>query len=268
MFFAFAKIAWFLVQPSSALMLALLVGVGLAWTRYAPAGRIIALLAALMLLIAGLSPLGNWLILPLEERFSRAPLSPSTPPTGIIVLGGAQDTLVSKARGVIALNEAGERLVEAAALARIYPDAKLVFSGGSGRLIYEGETEAKAAEVLFRGLGIDRARLILEDSARDTYENAIYTKALVKPRAGERWLLITSAAHMPRAIGCFRKAGFDVLPWPVDYRTRGAMDRTRFFDKPSEGLRRVDAAAREWAGLAVYYFTGRSSALFPGPEMR
>ena len=265
MFFPFAKIVWFLIQPSSALILALLVGVVLTWTRFARAGRVITLLAALMLLIAGLSPLGNWLILPLEERFARATLSPGAPPTGLIVLGGAQDTLVSQARGLIALNEAGERLVEAAALARTYPNAKIVFSGGSGRLIYEGETEAKAAEALFRGLGIDKRRLQFEDRARDTYENAQFTKNLVKPSAGERWLLITSAAHMPRAMGCFRKAGFDVLPWPVDYRTRGAIDATRFFGKPSEGLRRVDAAAREWAGLAVYYLTGRSSDLYPRP---
>jgi uncharacterized SAM-binding protein YcdF (DUF218 family) len=265
MFFPFAKIVWLLLQPSSALIIVLLAGLGLTWTRFARAGRFIALLAALMLLIAGLSPLGNWLILPLEERFSRTTLSPSEPPTGLIVLGGAQDTLVSQARGVIALNEAGERLVDAAALARSYPQAKLVFTGGSGRLIYEGETEAKAADALFQGLGIDKRRLLLEDQARDTYENALYTKKLVNPRAGERWLLITSAAHMPRAMGSFRKAGFEVLPWPVDYRTRGPADAMRFFGKPSEGLRRVDAAVREWAGLAAYYLTGRSNALFPSP---
>ena len=265
MFFPVAKVVWFLAQPSSLLVLLLLLGVGLLWTRFAPWWRRLALAAAVALLIAGLSPLGNLLLLPLEERFPRPDLAAMPPPAGIIVLGGAQDTLVSAARGVIALNEAGERMVEAAALALAFPRTKLVFSGGSGRLVYKGEAEALGAGQLFRALGVDGKRLVLEDRARDTHENARYTKALLDPKPGERWLLVTSAAHMPRAVGCFREAGFDVLPWPVDYRTRGPEDALRFFDKPSEGLRRVDAAAREWAGLAVYYWTGRSSSLFPGP---
>ena len=83
---------------------------------------------------------------------------------------------------------------------------------------------------------------------------------------GKRWLLITSAYHMPRAMGAFRQAGFDVEPWPVDYRTRGTADLTRPFDKVSEGLRRVDVATREWVGLLAYWVTGRSDALFPGPQ--
>jgi uncharacterized SAM-binding protein YcdF (DUF218 family) len=71
---------------------------------------------------------------------------------------------------------------------------------------------------------------------------------------------------MPRAIGAFRQAGFDVEAWPVDYRTRGRADLIRPFDKVSEGLRRVDVASREWAGLLAYRLTGRSDALFPAPR--
>jgi len=85
----------------------------------------------------------------------------------------------------------------------------------------------------------------------------------VRPAAGERWLLVTSAFHMPRAIGCFRAVGFDVIPWPVDYRTSGPGDAWRLFPRASEGLRRVDLAAKEWAGLLAYYVTGRSTALLP-----
>ena len=267
MFFPVAKIVWFLVQPSSLLLLILLLGAALLWTRFAGLGRVLALTAALLLLVAGLSPLGNLLLIPLEERFARPELNPDRPPDGLIVLGGAQDTLVSRARGVIALNEAGERMFEAAALSRTFPRTKIIFSGGSGRLIYRGETEAIGAAALFGALGIDKNRLLLEDRARDTYENAIFTNELIKPRADQRWLLITSAAHMPRAIGCFRKAGFEVVAYPVDYRTRGPVDGTRFFDKPSEGLRRIDAAAREWVGLTVYFLSGRTSAFFPAPQV-
>jgi len=265
MFFPVAKIAWFIVQPSSILLLLLLLGIALLWTRFARAGRWIALAAAVLLLVAGLSPLGNLLILPLEERFSRPEFTEGEAPAGIIVLGGAQDTLVSTGRNVIAINEAGERIVEAVALARRFPDARIVFTGGTNQLIYESETEAENAKTFFDQLGVASDRLLLEDQARDTYENARLTRELVNPKPGERWLLVTSANHMPRAMGCFRAAGFDVEAWPVDYRTRGRQDAWRFFDKPSEGLRRMDKAMREWVGLLVYRITGRTNELLPQP---
>ena len=110
-------------------------------------------------------------------------------------------------------------------------------------------------------MGVAPDRLILEAGARDTYENAVYLKAelgklgLLGP--GKRWVLITSAYHMPRAMAAFRQAGLEVEPWPVDYRTRGRADLTRPFDKVSEGLRRVDVATREWVGLFAYWLAGR-----------
>lgn len=265
MFFYVAKIAWFVAQPSNALLLALALGALLLWGRWARAGRRIVTGSALLLLIAGLSPLGNAVVLPLEERFPPATLSDGRAPDGIIVLGGAQDMLVSGSRNMPALNEAGERVTEAVALARRFPKTRIVYSGGSGAILYAQEAEAVGARALFSRLGLETKRLELEDRARDTYENAVYAKALAQPKAGERWLLVTSAFHMPRAIGCFRKAGFAVEPWPVDFRTRGRQDLTRFFSKPSEGLRRVDLAAREWAGLVVYWLIGRTDALFPAP---
>ena len=109
-------------------------------------------------------------------------------------------------------------------------------------------------------------RLLIERKARNTWENAVYTKALVGPKPGERWLLVTSGWHMPRAIGAFRKVGFEVEPWPVDYRTAGPEDAWRLFSAPSEGLRRLEAVVHEWIGLAVYRVLGRSDALLPGPK--
>ncbi|MGI9382257.1 MAG: YdcF family protein [Methyloligellaceae bacterium] len=265
MFFYVAKIGWFLAQPSSALLILLLVGTLLIWTSWARTGRRMVAVAAVLLLVTGLTPFGNIIALPLEQRFPRADLSDGRPPDGIIVLGGAQDTRVGLARGVTALNEAGERMTEAMALSRRFPKAKVVFTGGAATLFYRGRKETIGAKALLTRMGLDPKRLILEDRARDTFENARYTKELVKPRAGERWLLVTSAFHMPRSMACFRAVGWSVAPWPVDYRTRGPQDRVRFFDKPSQGLRRVDMAAREWAGLLVYRLTGRTQELFPSP---
>ncbi|MCG8561690.1 MAG: YdcF family protein [Hyphomicrobiales bacterium] len=268
MFFYVAKVGWFLAQPSSALLILLLLGTILIWTSWARTGRRMVAAAAVLLLVAGLSPLGNIVALPLEQRFAAADLADGRAPDGIIVLGGAQDTRVGLARGVTALTEAGERITEALALSRRFPEAKIAFSGGAATILYPGRKEAVGAKALLTRMGLDPSRLILEDRARDTFENARLTKALVKPRAGERWLLVTSAYHMPRSIGCFRAIGWDVEPWPVDYRTRGPQDRWRFFDKPSQGLRRVDMAAREWAGLLVYWLTGRTQKLFPSPGER
>lgn len=270
MFFYIAKGLWFVLQPST--LIALLIGYGsiLIWTGWARWGRRFVSIGAVLLLVAGLSPLGNALILPLEDRFPRAGLDDPPPPTGFIVLGGAEDRLVGEARGVPALNEAGERMVEAVMLARRFPEAKIAFSGGDAGIFYKSGSEAEGAETLLPALGVPHDRLILEAKSRDTYENAVYLKEEFT-RDGElgpakRWLLITSAYHMPRAMGAFRQAGFNIEPWPVDYRTRGKADLTRPFDTVSEGLRRVDVAAREWVGLLAYWLTGRSNALFPAPQ--
>ena len=117
---------------------------------------------------------------------------------------------------------------------------------------------------LFTALGIPRDRITLEAGSRDTYENAVLTARLLNPKPHERWLLVTSAWHMPRAMGCFRRAGFTVEAWPVDYRTPGRFE-LRFHSSIPEGLRRIDFMAREYIGLVVYYLAGRTDALLPGP---
>ncbi len=262
LFFYASKLVWFALQPSSLIGLLLAGGLVLALWQQRRGLRLVALGSAVYL-IAGFSPLGHWLLIPLEDRFERPQLD--GPVDGIIVLGGSIDTLVSKGRGVTALNEAAERLSEGAALARRFPQARLVFSGGSADLLYAGMTEAGAAKALFARLGVSPQRLELEDRSRNTAENAAFTHDLVRSASGERWLLVTSAFHIPRAVGAFRAAGFDVIPWPVDYRTRGAADAWRLFPRASEGLRRVDLAAKEWAGLLAYYVSGRTKAILPKP---
>jgi uncharacterized SAM-binding protein YcdF (DUF218 family) len=272
MFFYLAKGVWFLLQPSTLIALLIAYGAILIWTGWARWGRRFVTIGAILLLLAGLSPLGNALILPLEDRFPRANLDDPPSPTGFILLGGAEDRLVGTARHAPTLNEAGERLVEAAILARRFPNAKIAFSGGDAGILYKSGSEAQGAQALLTAMGVAQDRLILEANARDTYENAAFLKDELTKQgelgAGKRWVLITSAYHMPRAMGAFRKAGFDVDPWPVDYRTRGETDLTRPFDKVSEGLRRVDVASREWVGLLAYWLSGRSDALFPAPLPR
>jgi uncharacterized SAM-binding protein YcdF (DUF218 family) len=265
MFFLLSKILGFFAVPSNMVIAIGLLGVLLLATRFERAGRRLMIASLIVLAVLGISPLGNALMLPLEQRFPPWDASRGAP-DGIIVLGGAISPDVSASRNEVALNEAAERLAAAAMLAQLYPDARVLFSGGSGALLQDEMAEAEVALGFFTNFGIARARILLEDRSRNTVENAVFSKALAQPKPGERWLLVTSAFHLPRAIGVFRKASFVVEPYPVDWRTGGTGDLWRPFPSVSGGLQRTDAAVREWIGLFVYWLTGRSTDLFPGPD--
>lgn len=264
MFFYLAKILWFVAQPSSAIVLIMIAGVALGGASWHRLGRRLLIGGLVALVVLGLSPISDALIVPLENRFPRANLSRGGPITGVVILGGAEDARADPPRELAGLNEAAERLTEAVALARRYPQARIVFSGGTAALATENAPESLAMGRLLEALGVPKERLLLEGKSRDTYENAVLTKRLVNPAPGERWLLITSGWHMPRAIGCFRKAGFPVEAWTVDYRTNG---RVELWPNPSitVGLRQIDFVMKEYVGLVMYYLRGRTSALFPGP---
>lgn len=265
MFFYASKLIWFLAQPSAALILLLLVGILAIGFRRVRLGAGLVLVAAAGLFVAGFLPLGVALILPLEDRFPR--VVPDGPVTGIIVLGGGIDQRIGETRGVTALvSEAGDRMTEAVVLAHRYPEARIVFTGGTAEVIpRNGPTEGQAALRFFRAVGIAEDRITIEDRSRTTAENARYTAELVKPKPGERWLLVTSAWHMPRSVGCFREVGWSVLPWPTDYRTSGPDDLKGIVMRPSGGLTIVDIATKEWIGLVAYWLSGRTDALFPAP---
>jgi uncharacterized SAM-binding protein YcdF (DUF218 family) len=264
LFYHVSKIAWFLFEPSNLLAFLLLAAVLLIFTRMARFGRRLGLGTAMLLLVFGLSPAGNWLILPLEMRFPVPDLSGRTI-DGIIVLGGAVQERQTLAHGPLAMNDAGERVVAMADLARRYPAARVVFTGGAGAYSAAPKPEAEVVREQLTTLGLATDRVLFETESLNTHENAILTKAMVKPAPGETWLLVTSAWHMPRSVGIFRKAGFSVVAYPVDFRTAGWQDSLRPFASVSDGLRRTDLATREWIGLIVYRLTGKGAALFPAP---
>lgn len=265
MFFSLSKIVGFFLVPSNAIAMLCALGVLLLATRFRKAGLRILAFGVALLLVVGFSPLSNWLLLPLTERFP-AWSAPGRAPDGIIVLGGAIDPETSQARGSPEMDGAAERILVMLQLARRYPAARIVFSGGSANLIQTPVPEAPIAGDLLEDFGVPSSRFVLESESRTTAENATLTRDLVSPKPGERWLLVTSAYHMPRSIGVFRKAGFDVEAYPVDWRTRGWQDGLTPFATLSAGLGRADMAAHEWVGLIAYRMTGRISELFPGPR--
>jgi uncharacterized SAM-binding protein YcdF (DUF218 family) len=263
MTFLVSKIVGFFAMPSNVLLIAGLAGLLLMRSkRTARAGwRLVA--AALVLALAfGILPFGKLVMAPLEARFPPWDAGRGAP-DGIVVLGGVIEPEVAD-RPDSGLNEAAERITAIAGLARRYPAAKILFSGGDN-MLEPGGTEAEVAGALFTTFGIEAGRVILEDKSRTTAENAVFSRQLAMPKPGERWLLVTSAWHMPRAVGAFRAAGFPVEAYPVDFRTPAGAGLWIPFGSVSTGLRRTDTAVREWFGLVTYWLTGRSTALFPAP---
>ncbi len=264
MFFTLSKILGFFALPSNLLMAIGLVGLVLLLTRFTRLASWLIVTSLVLIAVAGWSPLGNALILPLEQRFPPWNASRGAP-DGVVILGGAITEDVSAARGAVALNEAAERLTVGAELARCYPDARIVFSGGNSALIFDGVPEATFAVQQLEALGVAHERITAEEQSRNTIENAVFSRLIANPKPGDRWLLVTSAYHMPRAMAAFRAAGFAVEAYPVDCRTRGAIDVVRPFDSLGDGLRRTDTAVREWIGLVAYRLAGKTGELLPGP---
>lgn len=264
MFFSLSKILGFFAYPSNVLIAIGLLGLVLLLTRFTRLASWLIVTSLVLIAVAGLSPLGNALILPLEQRFPPWDASRG-PPDGIVLLGGMISPDVSAARGAVALNEAAERITVTAELARRYPNARIVLTGGSNALIFDEGVEAVFAVRQLEALGVAHDRIAAEEQARNTIENAVFSRLVANPKPGERWLLVTSAYHMPRAMAVFRAAGFPVEAYPVDWRTRGPIDMVRPFASLGDGLRRTDTAVHEWAGLLAYRLTGKTADLFPAP---
>lgn len=253
MSFIISKIVWALLTPGSLLLLILVTAWGL--HRRRPAlSRGLLLVATLFVAALVLCPIGAWILRPLESGFPPAQLDQRRI-DGIVVLGGTIDAEASQRMGVPVINDSAERLTTFVALAKSHPQARLVFSGGSGDPIRPDLREADQAKQFFQEQGLSPDRIIFERDSRNTYENAVNSLDLVHPQAGENWLLITSAWHMPRAIGCFEKLDWKITPYPVDYRS-DTHDHWALF-LPEQQLDMVTTGVREWIGLVSYRLMGR-----------
>jgi uncharacterized SAM-binding protein YcdF (DUF218 family) len=260
-----SKTVGYMLIPSNFLIGIGLLGAILLLTRFDRLGRRLMATSLVLLAICAFSPLANFVLYPLEQRFPKWDSSRGDP-DGIIVLGGPLDADLSAAHGVPVISGAADRIVGGATLAHRYPNARLVYTGGSPNLLHNDAKEADYATALLQGLGIPKSRLTMERQSRNTKENAEFTKEIVKPKPGERWLLVTSAYHMPRSIGLFRKAGFKVEAYPVDWKVGTQEDLFKYYVVANDGLQLVDIGVREWLGLIAYRLAGRTDTLLPGPE--
>jgi uncharacterized SAM-binding protein YcdF (DUF218 family) len=245
-----------LASPSMAVLVTMIIGIVLAWRRVMIGRWLLGLSIGAFAAIA-FTPLSLWMLRPLEQRF---PQPHPGKVDGIVVLGGAISLARSLDHDTPELNQMAGRMFTFAALAQRYPEARLAFSGGGRLNVSHGE--AWFAQKLFSELGL--ARVVYEDRSRDTHENAVFSYRLLRPKPGERWLLVTSAADLPRAVGAFRSAGWTVTGYPADHHSIAR--RGGFFPGVTDGFEAADWAAHEWIGLIYYRWRGWTPTLLPGPQ--
>lgn len=255
MFFILSKVIWALISPASLIFLLLMTGLltVMRWRRF---GLTLLTLSALIMFVFGVLPTGHNLIHGLERTTVRPDAMPDTI-SGILVLGGSVETAASQASGLPEVNDGADRILAGLTLARRYPDARLVFSGGSGMLLNQDLRESGIVKQLLDNIGFPGDRVIYEDQSRNTYENIRNSRELISPGPQDQWILVTSAYHMKRSMAVSRQLGWDLLPYPVDYQTTGDYVLWPSGYDVLRSLYLSELALREWVGFAAYRLTGK-----------
>ncbi len=261
LFFWLSKLLWFLISPLNFVLLLLLsVWLLFKFGMIRLAKPVLGSIVLILMLIA-IFPIGEWLLYPLENRFRTNPDLPESI-EGIIVLAGALNAEKSIQWKQVQVTGSVERELAFIKLSKTYPDATLVYTGGSSSLLYQQYKQADVAKQLFEEQGLDTSRIIFERESRNTIGNASRSLQLVKPKFNNTWILITSAFHMPRSIGVFCSEGWPTLPFPVDHQTYpGRLFRIEF--ELAEHLNVLSLAIHEWLGLMAYRLTGKTSSILP-----
>jgi uncharacterized SAM-binding protein YcdF (DUF218 family) len=253
MFYSLSKLFWFVGAPSHLAVWLIVAAVVLLWRKHERAARRCAIASATILIVFGFTPAGVWMMHPIEKLYPRGPLPQHI--DGILILGGGTDGEIYASRGVTNADYGLARLVAAFEVARQHPEARVVFSGGPFPPS-DPVSEATAARNILIALGLEPGRIVLEPTSRNTWENFINTRAIIKPKDGETWLLVTSAFHMPRAMAIAAKVKWKMIPWPSDYMTAtGSHYDSMDF---AANLKRADLAVHEGIGMLAYRLSGKA----------
>lgn len=258
LFFLASKVFWAIAQPDSLIVIILAISAVLTLFNHLRWAKITILSTTLFLVGLGFYPLGDVILAPLENSYTRPS---NVDPTRIILLGGAEDNYPSALTLIPNLTEAGDRFLAALSLAHQFPNATLIFTGGSGHLLDQSISGTDIASPIFNQFPTLAGRTILEGSSRNTFENAKNTKAtlaaLDHDLAHGQTVLVTSAFHMRRSMGVFCTAGYqNLIPYPADYRVSQKWD----WDLANH-LADLNSGLREWIGLLAYRVTGKINTL-------
>lgn len=264
LFFFISKLAWAFLSPINLILILAVLGTIFLVKNRLKLAKLLLIPTSIAALVLWIYPVGDFVIQPLEKRFE----TPHPLPNhidGIIILGGGEDLQRSLSWKRPEIGSAGDRYIGAKELANQYPTAPVIFAGGSGSIqLQNTQGEGSLAKQLLTILGIAPQRLIIESKSRNTYENFTLVKPLL-PKPYGRYFVVTSAFHMPRAMGIARKLDIDVIPYPVDYRSSHSDYRSLDFDT-ADHLETLEPGWKEWIGLTVYYWTGKTSDWFPAPK--
>lgn len=252
MFFLLSKTVGYFCYPLSLFFLGLVLFVAL--RKCCPRGAWACFWVAAVILWGASTPWGTEALLrPLQEPYRQHVLPPKV--DAIVVLGGALD-LDNSSPGQAEYNPAADRLIYGVRLARRYPRAVLVFSGGTASLFDKVHTEAPLLRDEAIALGTPPQRILIEDRSRNTRENAVESKRVLAPTKSTSVVLVTSAFHMKRALACFRKAGLPATPYAVDFRGhRSARDPFGWVPE-ANNLAESTSAIREYVGALMYRLQG------------
>lgn len=259
--FFFAKVFWIVSQPVTIGFLLVALSVVLMLLRARRLAIASGLLSLAIIFVCFYTTSGGLIVQELEDRFPRP--APPADVACIVVLGGGIPTLVDGARGGYNLDDGGDRYIETVRLAGIYPNAKIIMSGGDGSLEGVAMKEADIIRRMFDDFHIDPARVEYDAQSRDTYENAVNTQQILQRLNLDNCLLVTSGFHMPRAVAIFRNLGMNVIPWVADYRTTGSQSLKLTVAYPLTNASLMGVGVKEWIGIFAYYFAGRVGTLYP-----
>lgn len=260
-FFTLSKLLWLLIKPDNVLVIGLSISIILFILKKDVIAKKLMYVFISLTLIIAIFPIGDWLIYPLETHFDTTAELPEKV-DGIILLGGSFVTNTSQYWGKIQTNHFADRIYQFLALLKRYPNAKAIFTGGNADPFKNIPSEAHFAKQLFNNIGIQEGRILFEDKARNTYENALLSQAIANPKKGENWIVISTAWHLPRAVGIFCKQQWPVIPYPADFHTH-----PDYLFSPTlnlgDHINQLNFGIREWIGLVAYYLTGKTTAILP-----
>lgn len=256
-----SDLIWFLLQPSSLIFWLLVLGFLCLVFRWYALGRFLMGFSLILAVLPSVLPIMEWAAQPLENH-SQQPNPLPENVDGILVLGGSVDWAISQSRNEMNLLQNGERMFAVANLVKRYPSARLVFTGLFKEVIPNEFSGLAQSHTFLSGPEYTNRSITFIGAARSTYEEAILSIQAIQPAAGQRWLLVTSAYHMPRAIGVFKSQGWNLIPYPVDFRSPRDIQlkpRLNVFGRLVE----LDDIVREWGALIMYQRLGRIENILP-----
>ena len=258
MSFYLSKILWLIFSPFNLLIYIFFISFILFFLKKKKISYFLFFISFCIFNIFSVFPLGKFLIYNLEKNYHDFIIPENV--DGILILGGATNPFLTDQFNQINLNNSSERLIESIKLIKKYNNAKVVFSGGLGSIEYPKLSHAKVAERFFTELGLPINKIKFEYKSRNTYENILFSKKIVKPKQNEKWILITSAFHMNRAMFIGEKNNWNFIPYAVDFRQPKKIHLIPNLNF-MENISQLQLGAHEWIGLVSYYFMGRTKRI-------